>query len=145
MRKVQNAAVEREAAQSREGSQSTCIPVLAAGSEKRLSGPQTGSLTLKPYHQTRWVCPLHGFFDLLLSQKTPESYIASCPECKKPAARRAGYECTGQTSGPLPRATKPRLDETPEIEISLFDKPKVVKNKRGFYNRYTKEWERNRR
>lgn len=100
---------------------------------------------LRPYHQSRWVCLLHGFFDVRLPQRPSTGYRALCPECERPAASRDGYECTGKTSGPIPHRTRPRLEENPEIELVLFDKPKVVKKSRGYYNRHTKEWAKKKR
>lgn len=155
MRKMQNPALELQGQAGRERSQekgrrgpkearstAESPAQVVQASDPRLPALQGG---LKPYHQTRWTCFGHGFFDVMLPQKPPENYVARCPDCGRPAERREGYECTGYTAGALPRMTKPRLDETPEIEISLFDKAKVVKNRRGFYNRHKGNWQDKRR
>lgn len=94
----------------------------------------------RTYHQSRWACVFHGFFDLRLPSRPPESFHPTCPVCKRQAQRREGYECTGITSGPVPHCTKPRIEENPEMEIQLFDGKRTGRKRRGYYDRHTKEW-----
>jgi hypothetical protein len=72
------------------------------------------------FFQKRFVCAHHGYFDVRLSNKPPASFVAKCPTCKKPAAEREGYECTGKTNGPVPHVTMPRLEEFAEFEFPSF-------------------------
>lgn len=67
--------------------------------------------SLKPFFQKRFVCASHGYFDVRLSRKPASAFVAKCPTCDEPAEERAGYECSGETVGPVPHVTKPRLEE----------------------------------
>jgi hypothetical protein len=101
---------------------------------------------LKPYHQSRWVCLRHGFFDVWLHEKPLEGFRARCPDCEKPAEAREGYECTGKTTRDIPHRSKPRLDEMPEIEVILCsDTAKVIKKRSGYYDRHEKSWKQMKR
>lgn len=100
---------------------------------------------LMPYHQSRWVCLQHGFFDVRLAERPPASYRARCPDCERPAEPREGFECCGKTTNPIPFRSKPRLDEVPELELGAVREQKVIKNRRGYYDRHTKTWKNIRR
>lgn len=95
---------------------------------------------MKAYHQSRWVCLRHGYFDIRLPKEPPKSFRARCPDCERPADSREGYECAGKTIGPVPYRSKPRLSESPEIEVALFTNSAVRKTRKGYYNRHTRRW-----
>jgi len=80
---------------------------------------------LKPFFQSRWVCVRDGYFDVRTPILRCRPTRVLCPQCQKPAVRRDDNECTGMTMGPVPHSTKPRMEETPEVQFVVSEKSPV--------------------